>query len=64
MEALGVSCADTGMVGDHFEWEVAAPQCLGIFAIWHDHLGTGVPAGSTVQPGRNLRRLPELLEDV
>ena len=64
METLEVSPGDTWMVGDDLEWEVAAPQRLGIFAIWHDHLGTGVPVGSAVQPDRIIRSLPELLTDV
>jgi len=62
MEALGVTAKETWMVGDNLEWEVAAPQRLGIFAIWHDHLGAGLPAGSTVTPDRIIRSLPELLE--
>jgi putative hydrolase of the HAD superfamily len=62
MEALGVEARDTWMVGDHLEWEIAAPQRLGIFAIWHDPLGEGLPAGSTVKPDRIIRSLRELLE--
>jgi putative hydrolase of the HAD superfamily len=50
------------MVGDHLEWEVAAPQRLGIFAIWHDALGRGLPAGSPVKPDRIIRSLSELLD--
>lgn len=61
MAALGVEAADTWMVGDHLEWEVAAPQRLGIFAIWHDALGEGLPAGSSVKPDRIIRSLEELL---
>ena len=34
MNALGVEPHETWMVGDNLEWEVAAPQRLGIFAIW------------------------------
>ncbi len=62
MAALGVEARDTWMVGDHLEWEVAAPQRLGIFAIWHDALGEGLPAGSSVKPDRIIRSLGELLE--
>ena len=49
------------MVGDNLEWEVAAPQRLGIFSIWCDHAGAGVPEGSTVVPDRIIRSLGELL---
>jgi putative hydrolase of the HAD superfamily len=61
MQALGVEPHETWMVGDNLEWEVAAPQALGIFAIWHDHLGDGLPAGSTIRPDRIIRSLTELL---
>ncbi|MGI9169829.1 MAG: HAD family hydrolase [Caulobacteraceae bacterium] len=62
MSALGVEARDTWMVGDHLEWEIAAPQRLGIFAIWHDALGEGLPADSPVKPDRIIGSLGELLE--
>jgi putative hydrolase of the HAD superfamily len=49
------------MVGDNLEWEVAAPQRLGIHAIWHDGYGTGLPPDCPVRPDRIIRRLSELL---
>jgi len=61
LEALGADPATTWMVGDNLEWEVAAPQRLGIFAIWHDHLGRGLPVDTKVRPNRIIRQLPELL---
>lgn len=61
MDALGVAAAETWMVGDNLEWEVAAPQRLGIYAIWHDALGQGLPKDSPVRPDRIIRRLAELL---
>ena len=36
MEALGVTAPETWMIGDNLEWEVVAPQRLGIYAIWID----------------------------
>jgi putative hydrolase of the HAD superfamily len=61
MAALGVTARDTWMVGDNLEWEVAAPQRLGIHAIWHDGYGTGLPPDCPVRPDRIIRRLSELL---
>ena len=61
MEALGVEAHETWMVGDNLEWEVAAPQRLGIFAIWHDAFGQGLPEGSAVRPDRIIRTISELL---
>lgn len=61
MAALGVGPEDTWMVGDNLEWEVAAPQRLGIHAVWHDHRGNGLPPGSSVVPDRIVHKLSELL---
>jgi putative hydrolase of the HAD superfamily len=61
MEALGVTASETWMIGDNLEWEVEVPQRLGIYAIWMDVHGEGLPAGSTVKPDRIIRSLAELL---
>jgi putative hydrolase of the HAD superfamily len=63
MGALGVEARDTWMVGDNLEWEVETPQRLGIYAIWMDAHGVGLPADSTVKPDRIVRSLTELLQD-
>jgi putative hydrolase of the HAD superfamily len=62
MATLGVAAAETWMVGDNLEWEVAAPQRLGIHAIWYDPAGEGVPPGSTAKPDRIVQSLSELLQ--
>ena len=64
LEALGVSASDTWMVGDNLEWEVVAPQRLGIHSIWHDVVGDGLPEGSTILPDRIIRSLAELLHGI
>lgn len=61
MQALGVTAPETWMIGDNLEWEVVAPQRLGIYAIWIDVHGDGLPADSTVKPDRIIRSLTELL---
>lgn len=61
MSALGVGPGDTWMVGDNLEWEIAAPQRLGIHAIWHDGYRVGLPPDCPVRPDRIIRALPELL---
>jgi putative hydrolase of the HAD superfamily len=61
MAALGVKADETWMVGDNLEWEVVAPQRLGIYAIWYDGYGVGLPPDSPVRPDRIIRSLPELL---
>lgn len=62
MQVLGVAPHETWMVGDNLEWEVTAPQRLGIYAVWHDHLGEGLPPGSLVKPDRIVRSIAELLD--
>lgn len=64
LDALQVEAQQTWMVGDNLEWEVAAPQRLGIHAIWYDPLSAGLPEGSEVTPDRIIRHLAELLEGV
>lgn len=61
--ALAVPPAETWMVGDHLEWDVAAPQRLGLRAAWVDAEGRGLPEGSPVRPDRVLRAFPELLDE-
>jgi putative hydrolase of the HAD superfamily len=50
----------TWMVGDNLVWDVAAPQLLGIHAIWVDYRRTGVPSGQSVRPDRIISALPDL----
>lgn len=62
LASLGVEARETWMVGDNLEWEVVAPQRLGIFAIWYDGYRVGLPPGSPIRPDRIINALPELLE--
>ncbi|MGJ4929867.1 HAD family hydrolase [Bradyrhizobium sp. HKCCYLS2038] len=61
MERLGVGPEDTWMIGDNLEWEIEAPQRLGIYAIWIDVHGDGLPEGTHVKPDRIIRSLTELV---
>jgi putative hydrolase of the HAD superfamily len=36
-------------------------QRPGIYPIWHDRYGVGLPANSPIRPDRIIRRLSELL---
>jgi putative hydrolase of the HAD superfamily len=58
---LNVRPEDAWMVGDNLEWEVAAPQRLGIGCIWLDAGGSGLPESSPVRPDRIIRTLSELI---
>ncbi len=61
MAALGSEPHDTWIVGDNLEWEVAAPQRLGLYGVWCDGFGLGLPAGTTVKPDRIIRTLGDLI---
>ena len=60
MAALGTGPADTWCVGDNLEWEVAAPQRLGIYSVWVDPTGEGPPEDSGVTPDRVVASIAEL----
>ena len=60
MAALGSKPADTWCVSDNLEWEVAAPQRLGIYSVWVDPTGEGPPVDSGVTPDRVVASIAEL----
>jgi putative hydrolase of the HAD superfamily len=60
LSELAVEPADAWMVGDNLEWDVAQPQRMGLFGIWVDARGKGLPEGSAIHPDRIVRTLSEL----
>ena len=61
MEKLNVVATETWMVGDNIDWEVIAPQKLGIYSIWRDPRGHGVlPEGTSAKPDRIITNLAQL----
>jgi putative hydrolase of the HAD superfamily len=60
LQALGAAPTDAWMVGDHLEFDVGAPQQLGLRGVWVDRGGRGLPPNSAVQPHRIIRSLREL----
>jgi len=60
MEALGSEPTETWCVGDNLEWEVAAPQRLGIHGVWVDSSGEGPPPDTGVTPDRIVASIAEL----
>jgi putative hydrolase of the HAD superfamily len=57
LRCLGVAAADAWMVGDHLEFDVGAPQRLGLRGVWVDRAGAGLPANAEVTPYRIVRDL-------
>ena len=60
LSRLDMSPRDAWMVGDNLEWDVAAPQKLGLLGIWIDRSARGLPPGTTVRPHRIIRALADL----
>ncbi len=61
LDALGAQPDSAWMVGDNLEWDIAAPQRLGLRTVWVDAARTGLPAATTVQPDRVIHAIEELL---
>jgi putative hydrolase of the HAD superfamily len=55
---------DTWMVGDNLEWDVSGAQAVGIYGIWLDKHGRGLPHDATTRPDRIIRSIAELLPAV
>ena len=58
---LNASPSEASMVGDNLEWDVAAPQRLGIFGIWNDYARTGLPSATAILPDRIIHTITELV---
>jgi putative hydrolase of the HAD superfamily len=61
LEDLGLPPEAVWSVGDHLEWDVAAPQQLGMLGIWHDVRAQGLPPTSPVIPDRIITSIAELM---
>jgi putative hydrolase of the HAD superfamily len=60
LDTLDVKPGDAWMVGDNLEWDVAAPQKLGMSGVWIDVRGRGLPANSAIKPDYIIGSLAEL----
>jgi putative hydrolase of the HAD superfamily len=61
LNALAARPAEAWIVGDNLEWEVAAPQKLGLYAVWCDGYDSGLPPQSPIRPNRIIHAVSELL---
>lgn len=62
LDALGVEPADAWMVGDNLDADIRGAQQVGIYAVWVDATGNGLPDGTTVRPDMTIRSLSDLVE--
>lgn len=61
LESLEATASEACMVGDNLDWDVAAPQRLGLRGIWVDAQGRGVPSTAPTRPDLIIREFPEIL---
>jgi putative hydrolase of the HAD superfamily len=61
LEAMAVAPEAVTMVGNDLARDIAPARALGMRTIWHDHLGTGLPADAP-QPDHSVRSMPEIEE--
>ena len=63
LAALNATPANTWMVGDHLEWDIAGAQGVGMAAVWFNPDNATLPAGSTPDYViTTLSQLPGLFE--
>ena len=58
---FGSGAREACMIGDNLDADVAGAQALGIFAVWHDAAGAGLPAASGVVPDAVILRISDLI---
>ena len=61
LEQLQASPEQAWMVGDNLVNDVGGAQALGIFGVWVDWLGGGLPESSQIKPDRIVRSISELV---
>ncbi len=62
LRALGCAARDAWMVGDNLEWDVRAPQRLGIRGVWINP--AGIAPGDGAPPDRTVATLADLLGEL
>ena len=61
LDQLAVQPWETMMVGDNLETDIAGAQSLGIYGVWVDWKGGGLPESSSTTPDSTVRSVAELL---
>ena len=62
LDQIDARPSEAWMVGDNLEFDVGAPQKLGIKGIWVDWQAEGLPVTSAVKPDRIVNRISELVD--
>jgi putative hydrolase of the HAD superfamily len=61
LEKLCITAAEAWMVGDDLERDISGAQKAGIFSIWLDWRGSGLPESTRIKPDRIIRQISELI---
>ncbi len=61
LEQLQIRADQAWMVGDNLVNDVGGAQSVGIYGVWVDWRGQGLPPDSAVQPDRTIRSIVELV---
>jgi putative hydrolase of the HAD superfamily len=61
LQKLNTGASDAWMVGDDLGRDIAPCQPLGIFSVWVDWRGAGLPPSGEVRPDKIIRNIGELL---
>ena len=61
MAQLDTRPSDAMMVGDNLAADIGGAQALGIYGVWVDWSGQGLPPDSAVIPDRTVRTISELV---
>lgn len=61
LDRLNLTPNNVWMTGDNLEWDIAAPQELGIYSIWNDYRRRGLPESCEVIPDRIIHNISELV---
>ena len=64
LDALKARPSEAWMVGDNLEWDVAAPQRLGLRGVWVDAHGLGLPMRTSTRPDLMIAAFTEILDAV
>jgi len=64
LKEMSLNPESVWFVGDNLEWDVGAPQKLGIFGIWNDYRNNGLPPSSNIIPDRIITNISELVETI
>jgi len=59
LEILGVSPANSWIVGDNLQWEVEVPKSLGIYTIWIDYYQKGNNS-QNIEPDQVIHQIEEV----